>query len=175
VQALGRIGDERAKLALFERLQQWRASWMGRQPEMSSWMMGDGPIEDDRYLGAELVQTIAKGAGWLLTSEDQQRLMAGALTENEKQQAAQFVEQAKARPVPVLVINTMSPNFQVVAAQYSFDSVPPLKRKLSQFTVGTSFTMQCVPPESAETKEVVAEIKTFLAQKGMRVEDCKSE
>jgi hypothetical protein len=175
VEALGIVGDEQAKAALFERLQQWRASWMGRQQEMSSWMVGDGPIEDDRYLGAELIQTIAKGAGWLLTREDQQRLMAGALTENEKQQAAQFVEQANARPVTVLVMNTGWPNFQVVAAQYGFDSVPRLKTKLSQFTAGTSFAMQCGTPESAETKEVVAEIKTFLVQKGMRVEDCKSE
>jgi hypothetical protein len=74
------------------------------------------------------------------------------------------------------VINTMSsPNFQVVAAQYGFDRVPRLKKKLSLFAAGASFVPQCVPPESAETKEVIAEIKTFLAQKGMRVEDCKSE
>jgi hypothetical protein len=40
-------------------------------------------------------KTIATGAGWLHTSEDQQRLMAGALTENEKQQAAQFVHRRR--------------------------------------------------------------------------------
>jgi glutaredoxin len=60
---------------------------------------------------------MATRAGWLSTSEDQQRLMAGALTESEKQQAAQFVHQANARSVPVLVINTMSHNFHVVAAR----------------------------------------------------------
>jgi hypothetical protein len=75
----------------------------------------------------------------------------------------------------------MSPNFQVVAARqpsrttYGFDHDPRLKKKLSQFTAGTSFVLQCLPPQSAETKEVVAKIKTLLGQKGMRVEDCKSE
>jgi hypothetical protein len=97
----------------------------GGGQEISSRIAGDGPIEDDRYLGPELAQTVATGAEGCFTSEDQQRLMAGALTENDKQQAAQFVQPAQARPVPVLVINTMAPNFQIVAVQYGFDSVPP--------------------------------------------------
>ena len=35
----------------------------------------DNPISDDRYLGDELICSIATGAGWLLAEADERQLM----------------------------------------------------------------------------------------------------
>jgi len=169
VQALALVGDEPAKAALFERLGEWRTRWMGRERDMF-WIPGDGPITDDRFLGDELIRAIATGAGWLLTKEDQRRLLQGAVTENQKQQVNQFVDAASNRPIAITIINSGFPHVQIIVAQYSYESAEMVKHKLSQFPSGTSFLLQSVPPESGETRSAAAEIGSFLTQRGMRLE-----
>ena len=169
VEALALVGDEHAKGALFERLGEWRARWMGRERDMF-WIPGDGPITDDRYLGDELIRSIATGAGWLLMEEDQRRLLQSAVTENQRQQANQFLTDAKNRPITITIINTGSPHLQMIVAQYSYESAEMAKRKLSQFPAGTRFLLQSIPPESIETRSAAAEIQAFLTQHGMHFE-----
>jgi hypothetical protein len=168
-QALALVGDNQAKAALFESLSAWRARWLGREQEMF-WMPGDGPISDDRYLGDELIRAIATGAGWLLSEEDQRRLLQSAVTENQKQQAKQFVDTARNKPVSITILDSGFPNVQIIIAQYNYESTEPAKRKLAQFRAGTAFLLQNIPPASAETRNAVTEIKSFLAQHGMRLE-----
>jgi hypothetical protein len=174
VQALALIGDEHAKAALFERLGEWRTRWMGRERDMF-WIPGDGPITDDRYLGDELIRAIATGAGWLLTEEDQRQLLRSAVTENQKQQAKQFVDGAKNRPIEITIINAGSLHVQIIVAQYNYESMELVKGKLSQFPARTSFLLQSIPPGSAETRSAVAEIESFLAQHGMHLETRKMQ
>ena len=169
VQALALMGDNQAKAALFESLSAWRARWLGREHEML-WMPGDGPIADDRNVGDEMIRAIATGAGWLLSEEDQRRLLQSVLTENQKQQAKQFVDTARNRPVSITIINSGFPNVQIIIAQYNYESIEPAKRKLAQFPAGTSFLLQNIPPVSAETQRAVTEITSFLTQHGMRLE-----
>lgn len=169
VQALALAGDEQAKIALYQRLGEWRAKWMGHERDML-WIPGDGPITDDRYLGDELIQSIATGAGWLLTAADQRQLLQSAITENQKQQVDQFVEAAKARPVAITVINASSLHVQIIVGQYSYESAELAKRKLAQFPASTVFQLQSVPPESAETRNTSAELPSLLKQRGMRWE-----
>jgi hypothetical protein len=169
VQALALVGDTQAKAALFERLSEWRARWMGREHDMF-WIPGEGPVTDDRYLGDELIRAIATGAGWLLTEEDQRRLLQSAVTENQKQQTTQFVDTARNKPVSITIINSGFPNIQIVVAQYNYENTEPAQRKLSQFPAGTTFLLQKIPPESPETQSAVAEIKSFIAQHGMHLD-----
>jgi hypothetical protein len=173
-QALGQVGDEHAKAALLERLAAWQGKWTGREREFF-WTLDSGPIRDDRYLGDELIRTIATGTGWLLTEKDQQQLLASALTDNQKQQVNQFIEATKNRPIAITIINTLPPNNQFIVAQYNYESLELLKRKLSQFPAQTNFQLQSIPPESAEMRRAVAEIESFLGQNGMRVEIAKAQ
>lgn len=169
VQALALVGDTQAKAALFERLGEWRARWMGREHDIF-WIPGEGPVTDDRYLGDELIRAIATGAGWLLTEEDQGRLLQSAVTENQKQQTKQFVDTARNKPVSITIINSGFPNIQIVVAQYNYENTEPAQRKLSQFPAATTFLLQNIPPESPETQSAVAEIKSFIAQHGMHLD-----
>ena len=169
VQALGLVGDTQAKATLFERLSEWRARWTGREHDMF-WIPGEGPVTDDRYLGDELIRAIATGAGWLLTEEDQRRLLQSAVTENQEQQTKQFVDTARNKPVSITIISSGFPNFQIMVAQYNYENMEPAQRKLSQFPAGTTFLLQNIPPERPETQSAVAEIKSFLAQHGMHLD-----
>ena len=126
-------------------------------------------------MGDELIRTIATGTGWLLTEKDQQQLLASALTDNQKQQVNQFIEATKNRPIAITIINTLPPNNQFIVAQYNYESLELLKRKLSQFPAQTNFQLQSIPPESAEMRRAVAEIESFLGQNGMRVEIAKAQ
>jgi hypothetical protein len=169
VDALALVGDTRAKAALFERLGEWHSRWLGREREMF-WIPGDDPVSDDRYLGDELIRSIATGAGWLLTEEDQQRLLQSAVTENQKQQTKQFVDAARNKPVSITILNSGFPNVQIVIAQYNFEKTDLAVHKLSQFPAGTTFMLQNIPPESPETQNALSEIKSFLTQHGVHLE-----
>lgn len=174
VWALARVGDEKAKMALFQRLAEWHAKWIGQERDMS-WIPGDDPITDDRYLGDELIHSVATGAGWLLTEEDERRLLQSAVTENQKQQARQLVDTARNTPIAITIIDSGSPSVQINIAQYHYESVEPAKRKLSQFPPGTRFVLQSVPPDNAETGSATAEIQTLLTQRKMRLEIHKAQ
>jgi hypothetical protein len=173
VQALGFVGDERGKAALFRRLEEWSAKWMGQQDRLL-WIPGDEPMTDDRYLGNELMRAIGTGDGWLMTAEDAQRLLKTAVDQNLKETAKQYIEAAKERPVPITVNDAGSPNVQIIAGQYSYETVARLKRKLAQFPAGTSFAMPCALAGTAtETRKAIAEIEAHLTHSGMRVGACK--
>lgn len=174
VQALALVGEEQAKAALYQRLGEWCAKWRGRERDMF-WIPGDGPITDDRYLGDELIRSIATGAGWLLTEEDQRQLLQSAVTENQKQQVNQFVDAARNRPIAITIVDASSPHVQIIVAQYSYESAELVNRKLSQFPARTSFLLQSIPPESAETRSAMAEIQSFLTQHEMCFEIRKTQ
>jgi hypothetical protein len=89
------------------------------------WIPGDGPITDDRCLGEELIRAIATGSRWLLTEEDQSRLLQSAVTENQKQQTKQFVDAAKNKPTAITIINAGSLHVQFSVAQCNYESMEP--------------------------------------------------
>jgi len=168
VLALARAGDETGKAALLARLAEWHAKWMGREREMF-WNPGDEPFADDRMLGDELMHAIATGAGWLLTPSDEQQLVQLAVTENQRQQVRQFVDAAKARPVPITLIDTGSVNIQIIIAQYSYENRVEAERKLSQFPAGTDFSLRPTPA-NAELHATIAAVESFLTQRGSRLQ-----
>ncbi len=172
VQALALVGDERGKAALFQRLGEWHAKWMGRERDMF-WMPGDNPLADDRLLGDELIRSVATGAGWLLTEADQRQLLQSAVSENQKQQVRQFVDAARNRPVSLNIIGSAFPHVQIILAQYSYESVALAESKMAQFPAGTSFQLQSFPPDGTEIQSKVQEIEQFLTQHGMRMDIAK--
>jgi hypothetical protein len=120
------------------------------------------------------MRAIGSGDGWLMTVEDQQRLLRAAVDQNLKQTAKQFIEAARERPVPITVNDAGSPNVQIVAGQYNYENVARLEHKLAQFPAGTSFAMRCaLAGTAAETQKASAEIEAYLTHAGMRVSACK--
>lgn len=174
VQALALIGDERAKAALFERLREWRAKWIGRERDLFR-VPGEDPNTDDRHLGDELIHSLGTAAAWLLTDAEQQQLLHSAVTENQKQQAQQFIAAAKSWPVAITIIDSGSPHAQIIIGQYSYEDAQAAKRKLSQFSVGTSFQLQPIPTDGKEAQDMAAGIRSFLSEHAMRIETRKAE
>jgi hypothetical protein len=169
VQALAVAGGEKAKGALFERLEEWRSRWAGREREIERSPEQEF-VDDERHLGDELIMAIGRGAGWLLSTDDQQRFERSTLTEYQKTMVTQIVDQARTRPVQIRVIAYAPPHIQIIAAQYSFEDLEKMKSKLSQFPVGTSFVVGDQQPESDEARRAGSEISTFLRQHGMLVQ-----
>ena len=44
-------------------------------------------LQTTGFLGDQLIQSIGRGAGWLLDEEDQKRLLQSAVSESQKEQA----------------------------------------------------------------------------------------
>jgi hypothetical protein len=174
VLALAMVGDDRAKAALFEHFEQWHAKWVGRQRDLAGYP-GDERVTDDRYLGDNLIHSIATGAGWLLKEEDQQRLLQYVVTENQKQQVNQFIASAKERPTMIRLFDTVVPRIQIAVAQYSYEDLEAAERKLSQFPAGTSFALQHIPTGGGEAQSVVLKLQSFLEQHSMRVSILKAQ
>jgi hypothetical protein len=174
VLALAIVGDDRAKAALFERLEQWYAKWVGRQRDLAG-LPGDERTTDDRYLGDNLIHSIATGAGWLFNQEDQQQLLRCTVTENQKRQVEQFVASAKSRPVMITLIDTVAPHVQIAVAQYNYEDLEPAERKMSQFPRGTSFVLQHIPAGGDDAQNVVLKVQSFLEQHAMRVSVLKAQ
>ena len=80
------------------------------------------------------------------------------------------MQQARNKPVPMLILNTGSPHLQVTVAQYSYEKIEQLKRKLSQFPVGAHFLLESIPSETTEIRNAAKEIASFCTQRGMRLE-----
>ena len=169
VQALALVGDEHAKTALFERLREWHAKWMGRERDLF-WMPGEDPNTDDRHLGDELIRSLGTAAAWLLTEAEQRQLLQNAITDGQKQQVQLFIDAAKSRPIGITIIDSGYPHVQIIIAQYSYESTEVAKRKLSQFPAGTSFHIQSVTAESKAARDIVEAIQSFLTAHGMRIE-----
>jgi len=169
VQALALIGDEHTKTALFERLREWHAKWMGRERDLF-WMPGQDPSTDDRHLGDELIHSLGTAAAWLLTEAEQRQLLQNAITDGQKHQVQLFIDAAKSRPIGITIIDSGYPHVQIIIAQYSYESTEVAKRKLSQFPAGTSFQIQSVTTESKAAQDTVEVIQSFLTGHGMRIE-----
>lgn len=159
---------------MFERLREWHAKWIGRERDLF-WTPGEDPNTDDRHLGDELIHSLGTAAAWLLTEEEQQQLLRSAITDNQKQQARQFIAAGKSRPVVITIINSGYPHVQIIISQYSYEDAQAAKRKLSQFPAGTTFQLQPVPTDGKEAQDMAAEIQSFLTEHGMRIETRKPE
>lgn len=174
VQALALVGDDHAKSALFERLSEWHAKWMGRERDLF-WVPGEDPNTDDRHLGDELIHSLGTAAAWLLTEAEQRQLLQNAITDGQKQQVQLFIDAAKSRPIGITVIDSGFPNVQIIVGQYSYERTELAERKLSQFPAGTSFQIQSVTIESKAAHDTVEALQSFLAEHGMRIVPRKPE
>ncbi|MFY9528990.1 MAG: hypothetical protein WBC04_19540 [Candidatus Acidiferrales bacterium] len=79
------------------------------------------------------------------------------------------------RPIAITIVDASSPHVQIIVAQFSYESAELVNRKVSQFPARTSFLLQSIPPESAETRSAMAEIQSFLSQHGMCLEIRKAQ
>lgn len=174
VQALALIGDERAMAALFERLREWHAKWIGRDRDLF-WTPGEDPNTDDRHLGDELIHSLGTASAWLLTETELQQLLQSAITENQKQQAQRFIATTKSRPVAITLIDSGYPHVQIIIGQYSYEDAQAAKRKLLQFPAGTSFQLQPVPSDGKEAQDMAVGIQSFLTDHGMHIETRKPQ
>lgn len=76
-----RIGTEAGRLALWRRLDDWRAQWDGREDDLGLVAPRiDDPVTEELGLERALREALLRGRGWITTAEDRLRVRESCVT-----------------------------------------------------------------------------------------------
>ncbi len=79
--ALARIGTEAGRLALWRRLDEWRAQWDGREDDLRLVTPHiDDPVTQELALERALREALLRGRGWITTAEDRLHVRESCVT-----------------------------------------------------------------------------------------------
>jgi hypothetical protein len=121
-----------------------------------------------------LRQALSQSPAWLIDREESERLRQSCLDKDESQQ---FNYQAGDLSGEIRI--TFQPgddgwgNAQV--AHYQCNSLSALKMKLSQFPKNTTFTWTSYGQDQSAAEQVFSDVKTFLEEKGIKLEKRKNQ
>jgi len=127
-----------------------------------------------KQIGQALRQALSQSPAWLIDREMLEKLRQSCLDKDELQQ---FNYQAGDLSGEIHI--SFQPgddgwgNAQV--AKYQCNSLSALKMKLSQFPKNTTFTWNSYSQDQSEAERVFSELKTFLEEKGMKLEKRKAQ
>lgn len=152
---------------LWNRLQQWRVEWQGRDPELQRKTGVDGLSIQPAQFELELVRAIPRGRGWFMDSDRFKRLQHLCLTEAALQELSSIMRESERREIGV------SPSYPIGhhyfrVAQYEFQSLDDFKEKLGQFPRGTTFTAS--KNEDPVVERLFDKIEEFLNAGGMKLD-----
>jgi hypothetical protein len=121
-----------------------------------------------------LRQALSQSPAWLIDHEKLARLRQSCPDKDELQQ---FNYQA-GDPSGEIRID-FQPGYDgwgnAQVAQYQCNSLSALKMKLSQFPKNTTFTWNSYSQDQSAAEQVFSELKTFLEEKGMKLEKRKAQ
>jgi hypothetical protein len=170
---LGQYGSTGAEKPLWRRLEKWLQEWKGRGEELPKNFDSSHPNFWPKQVGQALRQAISQSPAWLLDRKKLERLRQSCLDKDELQQ---FNYQAENLSGEIRI--TFQPgadgwgNAQI--AHYHCNSVSALKMKLSQFPKNTTFTWSSYGQDPS-AEQVFSELKTFLEEKGLKLEKRKNQ
>lgn len=171
---LGKYGSTNAEKPLWQRLDKWLQEWKGRPEEAQRYFDLGHPDFWDRQIGRTLREAISHSPAWLIDSEKLVRLRQSCLSKDELQQ---FNYQAGNLSGEIRI--SFQPGYDgwgnAQVAHYQCNSLPALKMKLSQFPKNTTFTWSSYGQDQSAAEQVFSELKTFLEEKGMKLEMRKDQ
>jgi hypothetical protein len=165
---LGNSGSPAAESALRRRYASWSAQWVGHESDLEL-LFSDGISEKvyQRGLGLNLAQALAAGKGWITDKAELQQLSQLNRVRAIQERLDGYIKIWEGEPLTILVDSSVF-GFHARVAQYEFQSMDALKKKLTQFPSGTKFLLSISGVESA-TDQTLTELRTFLSSHGMSV------
>jgi hypothetical protein len=155
---------------LWNRLQQWREEWQGRNPELELKTNDeDGLSIRPVQVELELVRAIARGRGWLMDSDRFKRLQQLCLTPGALQELTSVMRESERREIDISQSYPVGHHYFRVA-QYEFRSFDDFKEKLGQFPGGTTFTASRSRNGDLLVERLFDKIEEFLKAGGMKLD-----
>ena len=160
----GTLDDESL---LWNRLQEWRAEWQGRDPELEPEKNDEDalPIRPVQ-MELELVRAIARGRGWLMDSDKFKRLQQLCLTETALRELSSIMRESESREIGISSSYPIGQHYFRVA-QYEFQSFDDFKEKLGQFPKGTTFT--ALKDDDPVVERLFDKIEGVINTRGMKL------
>jgi len=172
--ALGQYGSTGAEKPLLERLEKWFQEWKGRAEELPKNFDMSHPNFWPKQVGQALRQAITGSPAWLIDRERLERLRQSCLDKDELQQFNRLVGDLSGE-IRITYQSDGDGWGTAMVAHYLCNSLSALKMKLSQFPKNTTFTWSSYWQDPTEDKPVFSELKTFLEEKGMKLEKRKAQ
>jgi hypothetical protein len=171
---LGRFGSPDAEAALWQRYERWSAQWEGHESDLE-FTFADNMSRrtDDRLyqlgFGENLLQALATGKSWLSDKAKLQRLSQITRVRAPRQQLDGYLKNWENESLTVFFNRSPPSYFHAQVAQYEFQSIDALKKKLTQFPSGTRFFFSVPQNELSANDQSLAELRAFLTGHGMSV------
>ena len=175
VATLAKFGSADAEDPLWKRFEKWHNAWKGRAAEMQKPPIGIAPeLAAQLRMQSAFTSALGTAPGWLADAAKLKRLQALCLTEQERKLVGSMISLAEAPKKRLSFEPGMAIRWTIEVAQYrNLSTLDAVKAKLAQFPKGTVFLWIPVNAGQAEAekKTVFGELKTFLAARGMSLEE----
>ena len=167
---LGRYGLAAAEQPLWDRMKEWHSAWVGRAGELPNGS-GSGLRNGlETALEMSLIEALASGQAWFAGPEKLAKLASLCVSRDGCRRVQDIIRQSSDTPV-INVFPQSEGRYSALVNQYqldSLDSLDSLKEKLAQFPKGTVF-MWSFGGDAKQCERILAEIRTFLNEHGMRI------
>ena len=174
---LGRFGSPAVEAPLRRRYESWSKRWAGHESKLNLARIKDpvGGQADQLSLGWALLKALATGQAWLSDQSKLRHLAATTKISIFPQKVDQYLKFWDEQPLTIAVQSSAEddPRFVASVAQYQFDSVQALEKKLSQFPSGTKFVLSIQSWGSTPDNRRVDEVRAFLTARGMSIREEK--
>jgi hypothetical protein len=151
-------GSAGAKKALMDAMQHWRDN----PPKP------DGSRLDN--FDANFADALLTGAGWLLTPQEMDGVMAACSTDYCRQRVVYF-RRLSDQPLQILVVAGMNELMYIRVGPFDLRSSQQLESKIAQFPKGTAFS---ILPSDVGTwwwDQRIREVRAILSSNGMKLVD----
>jgi hypothetical protein len=172
VETLGKYGTAKAEAALWKRFEKWHDEWKNRAGEMQSygtWQPRE--LIMPHQMEMAFYSALASAQGWLADAAKLIRIQSLCLSDSVKQMAVFIISGAEAPRKRISFIPGPRDDWFFEVAQYhNISSLEALKAKLLQYPKGTVFFWSQGQQEEKKAA-IFEELKKFLAEHGMRLEE----
>ncbi|HTY63084.1 MAG TPA: hypothetical protein VMG30_12620 [Acidobacteriota bacterium] len=174
-EALGRYGSKNAEAPIWRRFEKWHNDWKDRARELQNEARGFNPeLDTQRGMEMGFTTALASSPSWLADAEKLKRIQSLCLTESGRKQIGWLIQEAEAPKKRIELTRGPGDSWSFQVVQYEdIRSLDAVKSKLTQFPTGTVFLWSPLNAGQGEEekKSMFVELKTFLEQLGMSLEE----
>jgi hypothetical protein len=123
---------------------------------------------DESALEYRLFDALAAGRGWLTDRREVQTLRGSCVSENCRAHADGLLDRIASGRIDVTVFDGDDASVQI--AQYQFESLVDLERKLAQYPAGARFQLRVFAPSPTVEKSVIERIRATARARGITIE-----